>query len=65
MLEVFVVSVATEETIKIMFEDFLEWKQAYWKECEQEWANLTFREWVEELKFSELINELSMQEEHQ
>ena len=54
-----------EETLEILYEDFLEFKQAFWHEEEQEWANITFIQWISDLVYVDEVNKLSLQEEYQ
>jgi len=54
-----------EETVKILYEDFLEFKKVYWHEEKQEWANITFIQWISDLVYVDEVNKLSMQEEYQ
>jgi len=54
-----------EETVEILYEDFLEFKQAFWHEEEQEWANITFIQWILDLVYVDEVKKLSLQEEYQ
>ena len=54
-----------EETVKILYKDFLEFKQVYWHEEKQEWANITFIQWISDLVYVDEVNKLSLQEEYQ
>ena len=54
-----------EETLEILYEDFLEFKQAFWHEEEQEWANITFIQWILDLVYVDEVKKLSLQEEYQ
>ena len=54
-----------EETVEILYEDFLEFKQAFWHEEKQEWANITFIQWILDLVYVDEVKKLSLQEEYQ
>jgi len=54
-----------EETIEVLFEDFLEFKLAYWHGLGLEWANVTFVQWITDLIYEDEIIKLSTQEEYQ
>lgn len=52
-------------TLKILYEDFLDWKLAHWHDNKQEWANITFVQWISDLIYVDEVVELSTQEEYQ
>jgi len=54
-----------DETIKILYDDFLEFKQEYWHEQKLEWANVTFVQWIQSLTYDFTIQQLSIKEEYQ
>lgn len=54
-----------EETIEVLFEDFLEFKLAYWHGLGLEWANVTFVQWIQSLTYDFTIQQLSIKEEYQ
>lgn len=54
-----------EETVKILYEDFLEFKQAYWYDQKLEWADITFVQWIQNLAYDFQIQQLSIKEEYQ
>ena len=54
-----------DETVKILYDDFLEFKQEYWHEQKLEWANVTFVQWIQSLTYDFTIQQLSIKEEYQ